>query len=81
MPLTAIDAFGEKGRTDPLFAELGKICKAHKGMWNAEAEKYLLANAKAVRQTENWDPLDGGSQFYVFNMCCVWAKKRPAMAV
>ena len=48
MPLTAIDAFGEKGRTDPLFAELDKICKAHKGMWNAEAEKYLLANAKAV---------------------------------
>ena len=48
MPLTAIDAFGEKGRTDPLFAELDKICKAHKGMWNAEAEKYLLSNAKAV---------------------------------
>mgnify|MGYP006922416806 CR=1 FL=1 len=35
LPLTAIDAFGEKGRTDPLFAELDKICKAHKGMWNA----------------------------------------------
>ena len=48
MPLTAIDAFGEKGRTDPLFAELDKICKAHKGLWNAEAVKYLLANAKAV---------------------------------
>ena len=48
MPLTAIDDFAEKGKTDPLFAELDKICRAHKGLWNAEAEKYLLANAKAI---------------------------------
>ncbi|MBR5218928.1 MAG: zinc-binding dehydrogenase [Clostridia bacterium] len=44
MPLVAIDDFAELGKTDALFAELDKICKAHNGLWNAEAEKYLLAN-------------------------------------
>ena len=48
LPLTAIDAFEEKGRTDPLFARLDKLCKAHNGLWNGEAERYLLANAKAI---------------------------------
>ena len=48
MPLTAIADFEEKGKTDPLFAELDKIVKAHNGLWNAEAEKYLLANAKSI---------------------------------
>ena len=42
MPLTAIADFGEKGKTDPLFAELDKLCKKHNGLWNAEAEKVLL---------------------------------------
>ena len=48
MLFRSIDDFAEKGKTDPLFAELDKICRAHKGLWNAEAEKYLLANAKAI---------------------------------
>lgn len=48
MPLTAIDDFAEKGKTDPLFIELDKLCKANKGLWNGEAEKYLLANAKPI---------------------------------
>ncbi len=46
MPLTAIADFEELGKTDPLFAELDRACKANKGLWNAEAEKILLA-AKA----------------------------------
>ena len=46
LPLTAIADFEELGKTDPMFAELDKICKAHNNLWNAEAEKYLLANAK-----------------------------------
>ena len=46
MPLTAIDDFGKLGETDPMFAELDRLCKAHNGLWNAEAEKYLLENAK-----------------------------------
>ncbi len=44
MPLTAIDDFEELGKTDPLFAKLHESVKAHKGLWNAEAEKILLAH-------------------------------------
>ncbi len=48
MPMTAIADFEEKGKTDPFFAELDKICKKHNGIWNEEAEKYVLANAKKI---------------------------------
>ena len=44
MDLTAIDDFAEKGKTDPFFAGLAEICARHNNLWNAEAEKYLLAN-------------------------------------
>lgn len=42
MPLTAIDDFEEKGKTDPLFAKLAACCKAHNGLWNDEAEAILF---------------------------------------
>ena len=45
MPLTAIADFAEKGKTNPVYANLDELCKANMGLWNAEAEKYLLANA------------------------------------
>ena len=48
LPLTAIADFEEAGKTDPLFAELDKICKANNNLWSPEAEKYLLANAKKI---------------------------------
>ncbi len=48
LPMTAIADFAELGKTDPLFAELARICAANNGLWCAEAEKYLLANAKAI---------------------------------
>ena len=48
LPLTAISDFAEKGKADPLFAELDKLCKANNNLWNPEAEKYLLANAKKI---------------------------------
>jgi len=48
MPLTAISDFGEKGKSDPLFAELNNIITGSNGLWCADAEKYLLANAKAL---------------------------------
>jgi len=48
LPLTAIADFEEKGKTDPMFAELAKLTAKTKGLWNAEAEKYLLANAKSI---------------------------------
>ena len=43
MPLTAIADFGKLGETDPFFAKLDEICKAHGGLWSAEAERFLLA--------------------------------------
>ena len=48
MPLTAIADFEEKGKTDPLFKGLAKICKHHNGFWNVEAEKYLLENGTQI---------------------------------
>jgi hypothetical protein len=46
--MTAIEDFEEAGKTDPLFKALAEICARHNGLWNDEAEKYLLANAKAI---------------------------------
>jgi len=46
MALTAIADFKEKGKTDPLFAELAKITERNNGLWSSEAEHYLLANAR-----------------------------------
>ncbi len=48
MPLTAISEFEEKGKSDPLLAELHRICSRHGGLWNAEAEKYLLENGNPI---------------------------------
>ncbi len=42
MPMTAIEDFGKLGESDPFFKELDECCKAHKGLWNPEAEKMLL---------------------------------------
>ena len=46
MPLTAITEFGEKGKTNPVYAELDRICKEHNGLWSVEAENYLLSHAE-----------------------------------
>lgn len=48
MPMTAIADFEEKGKTDPIFAKLHEIVKNNNMLWCTEAEKYLLANAKAI---------------------------------
>ena len=48
MPLTAINNFGELGKTDKVFAELDRIIKANNGLWCSDAEKYLLANAEGI---------------------------------
>ena len=48
LPLTAIADFEKLGETDEMFRALDEICKRHNQLWNAEAEKYLLANAKAI---------------------------------
>ena len=49
LPLTAIDDFAGLGKTDPLFAALAEICERNGGLWSAEAEKYLLENAPALK--------------------------------
>ena len=48
MELTAIEDFAAKGEKDPLFAELAKICGRYQGLWNTEAENYLLENARPI---------------------------------
>lgn len=45
LPLTAIEDFAEVGKKDPFFADLAEIVARHDGLWNLEAEKYLLKNA------------------------------------
>lgn len=48
LPLTAISDFELLGKTDPLFARLNELCKAHNDLWKPEAEKYLLSQAKPI---------------------------------
>ncbi|MDL2236657.1 zinc-binding dehydrogenase [Christensenellaceae bacterium OttesenSCG-928-K19] len=48
LPLTAIDDFAEKGKSNPLFAKLAEICDRNDGLWSLEAEQYLLANAEPL---------------------------------
>lgn len=54
LPLTAIDNFAEKGKSDPMFAELAEICGRNNGLWNLEAENYLLENAPKISPDEYW---------------------------
>lgn len=48
LPLTAIADFKKLGESDPLFAKLQELVEKHNGLWNVEAEKYLLANATSI---------------------------------
>ena len=48
LPLTAIADFEEKGKTDPMFAKLHELVSKTNGLWNTEAEKYLLEHAESI---------------------------------
>ena len=48
LPMVAIDDLAERGKTDPFYAELGRICAANHGLWCKAAEDYLLAHAPKV---------------------------------
>ena len=48
LPLIAISDLEELGKTNALYCELAKLVKKHGGIWNAEAEEYLLANAPRI---------------------------------
>ncbi len=45
LPLVAISDFAELGKTDKFYAALAGMCDRHSGLWNAEAEEYLLKHA------------------------------------
>ena len=48
MPLVALDDLAELGKDNELYRELAKLVEKNNGMWSAEAEKYLLENAKPI---------------------------------
>ncbi len=48
LPLTAISNFEELGKDNQFYAELAKIVAKTKGLWNVEAEEYLLENAPEI---------------------------------
>ena len=47
MKLTAIEDFAKAGADDSRFARLAEIIENNKGLWCAEAERYLLENWRA----------------------------------
>lgn len=50
LPLTAIDDFAEKGKSDSFWAKLAEIVGRNKGIWNADAEAHLLAAAPPIHR-------------------------------
>ena len=48
LELTAIDDFETLGKTNPFYAMLAEICARYQGLWNKEAEDYLLENAPQI---------------------------------
>ena len=48
LPLTAIADFAKLGAEKPLFRELHALCAKNNGLWNVEAEAYLLAHADQI---------------------------------
>ena len=48
MPLVSLYGLEEKGKDDPFYAGLNEIVASNDHIWNQEAEKYLLKNAKSI---------------------------------
>jgi hypothetical protein len=48
LPLVAIDELEDLGKDNELYKALAEIVKNNGGLWCAEAEKYLLANAPKI---------------------------------
>ena len=46
LPLTAIADFGKSD--NPVLQELDRLCRSHNGLWNVEAETYLLNHADSL---------------------------------
>ena len=48
LPLTALEDFEEKGKTDPLFKQLADLVNANNGIWSKAAEDVLLTHATEI---------------------------------
>jgi L-sorbose 1-phosphate reductase len=48
LPLVALSDFAERGKTEPLYAELACIVKGNNMLWCKAAEDYLLAHAPEI---------------------------------
>jgi threonine dehydrogenase-like Zn-dependent dehydrogenase len=48
LPLVALADFAERGKTESLYAELGRIVAKNNMLWCKEAEDYLLAHAPEI---------------------------------
>ena len=48
LDLVAIDDFAQRGKTEPLYAELARIVAANNRLWCKAAEDYLLSNAPEI---------------------------------
>jgi threonine dehydrogenase-like Zn-dependent dehydrogenase len=48
MPLVSLYKLEELGNTDPFYKDLHKIVAKNDNIWNLEAEKFLLENAKPI---------------------------------
>jgi threonine dehydrogenase-like Zn-dependent dehydrogenase len=48
-PLVALDDLEKDGGSNPLFAKLGELCARHAGLWNVEAEEYLLKHGPRMK--------------------------------
>lgn len=49
LPLVAISDFREKGRQNPFYAALADRCERFNGLWNVEAEEYLLQHGPKMK--------------------------------
>ncbi len=79
MPLTAIADFAEKGKTDPLFKELARLVEKTHGIWNEQAEKYLLAQFGVDIGRPRNDVL-AWPLFRVTEQAALAARRKPAVA-
>ena len=48
LPLISLDSLKDLAGTDPLFSGLDKILEKSDYIWNSEAERYLLQNARKI---------------------------------
>jgi L-sorbose 1-phosphate reductase len=48
MPLVSLYQLGDQGKNDPFYAGLHEIVAKNDFIWNLEAEKYILVNAKPI---------------------------------